>query len=254
MTIDTNGRRGQVVIELADWIAPKTAAQMRTLARARFYDGLDFYRVIENFVAQGGQFDADKPMPEGTADLAAELMIATENLPEVFEAVQVDDFYASETAFMRGFAVGRDDENGPVWLLHCPGVMAMARSDDINSASTEFYFPIGQSPRHLDRNLTIVGRVIDGFEHIQGVKRDTPDGDGIIDEASDRSLILTVRVAADLKNFPVYEVEDTRSDAFLNGVDRRRVRTGPFWHNAPPQIIDACTVTPQVRVTLSDGS
>lgn len=248
MTVDSDGRRGLVAIELASWIAPRTVDQIRALARARFYDGLDFYRVIENFVAQGGDQASRRALPDGVGALTAELEVMTADLPEVFEAVQVDDFFASETAFIRGMPVARDDPDGPVWPVHCAGVVGLARGNDINSGTTEFYIPIGHGPRFLDRNLTIFGRVIDGFEHIQGVKRDSPDGDGIIDDPSGRTLILTVRIAADMTNPPVYEVEDTRSDAFLNAVDANKNRTSAFWHHKPYQIMDVCTVVPKIRI------
>lgn len=249
MTVDTDGRRGQVAIELAPWLAPRSVEQVRTLARARYFDGLDFYRVIENFVAQGGAggTDRDVEMPDGTGTLDAELQLASDELPEVFEAVENEDMFASETGFIKGFAMARDEEEGPVWPVHCPGSFALARGNDINSASTEFYFPIGQAPRHLDGNMTIIGRVIDGFEHIQGVKRDVMGGDGVIDDPAGRSIIVTVRVAADNDYAPRYEVEDTRSDAFLNGVDRRKKRRGPFWHKSPVPLMDVCTMGVRVR-------
>ena len=70
---------------------------------------------------------------------------------------------------MDGFAVARDADLGREWLLHCPGAMAMARDDDPDTGSTEFYIVL-DAQRYLDRNLTVFGRVLSGMEHIQALQ------------------------------------------------------------------------------------
>lgn len=254
MEFDTDGRHGTAAIELTPWIAPLNVAQVKTLTRTGFYDGLDLYRVIENFVAQGGDITEKKEKPAGTGLLKAELEISASDLIHPFYPVQSGDFSAPETGLVHGFAAARGIGD-KVWLVHCPGVMAMARNPDIDTASTEFYFPIGQAPRHLDRNLTIIGRVIAGFEHIAGAKRDRLGGDGIIDDPADRTKIVRAVIASDLPDSerPTYEVQKMGTKAFNERLQSRRNRTGDFWHNKPPVQIDVCTVPVPVREVQKTG-
>src|SRR5690606_39564594 len=161
---------GEVLIELAPAFAPRTVAQFKELVANGFYDGLEFYRVIDGFVAQGGDgsdMAGTAPAvpllpPQFARACAAELL---------FLSVQRLDMFAPETGFIDGFAAARDPEAGRVWLTHCPGIVAMARNNEPDTGSTDFYIVIGQAPRYLDRNLTIFGRVIDGMEVVQRIHR-----------------------------------------------------------------------------------
>ena len=94
---------GQVAIELNPLFAPKTVRQFRNLVQDHFYDGLSFYRVIDGFVAQGGD-GSDL----GELSLAPLIKAEFESeLPEdiAFMPVQKDDLFAPETGFVDGFAV-----------------------------------------------------------------------------------------------------------------------------------------------------
>ena len=152
---------GEVLVELNPAFAPLTVARFKRLVRKGFYDGQSFYRVIDGFVAQGGDgsdmgIANDEPMIPAEFDRAW-----SDNLR--YTTVQSPDLYASETGIVDGFPVGRDREEGRIWLAHCPGAVAMARGVEPASSSTDFYIVIGQAPRYLDRNLTIFGRVVVGW-------------------------------------------------------------------------------------------
>jgi len=148
---------GRVVIELRPDLAPKHVERIKTLARRGFYDGTPFHRVIEGFMAQGGD-----PTGRGTggSDLG--------NLPAEF---------TREARFLRG-------------------TVGMARSNDPNSANSQFFIMFAPAP-HLDGQYTIWGRVIEGMEHVDRIKRGDPNRGGIVPGEPDR--ILRLRVAADLR-------------------------------------------------------
>lgn len=238
MTLDT----GVVIIELNPAFAPATVAQFKRLLTEEFYDGLGFYRVIDGFVAQGG--DASD-----IGEQSAEPMIEAEferrwSDDLRFTPVQNPDLYAPETGFIDGFAVGRDSESNKVWLTHCPGTVAMARGNEPNSSLTDFYIVTGQAPRYLDRNLTIFGRVVFGMEYVQSIKRGPAAKGGIIEDATDQSIMRTVRLAADI---PVAErpqvlVRNSSSTAFAAMLEARRHRVAEFFHHKPPPVLDVCQV------------
>lgn len=231
---------GRVIVELAPDIAPNNVAHLKKLVREDRYKDIRFYRVIENFVAQAG-LQAD---PDDVPTVAAELVQPAKNL-KGYRTVETDDMFAPETGFYKGFAMGHDPETGDTWALHCPGVMAMARGNDKDSAKAEFYFPIGQAPRHLDRNLTVIGRVIGGFEAIQGVARGNRDiGGGVIASKEQQTPILDMHIAADLpleEQTPL-DIINTSHPRFVERVEVMRRRSGPFWHHTPSRTLDICTV------------
>lgn len=242
-------QEGPVIIELNPVFAPKTVEQVQRLVLGRFYDGLGFYRVIDGFVAQGGD-GSDLGELSDVPLIDAEFEIDwRDDLP--FFLVQKPDLFAPETGFIDGFGAGRDPKAGKVWLTHCPGVVAMARNDDRDSSRTDFYIVIGQAPRYLDRNLTIFGRVIHGMETVQRIRRGPPDENGIIESDLGQSRIRTMRLGTEIpeeERRRVY-VMDTSSEGFEDLVEARRVRKHDFFVNKPPRVIDVCQVPVGTRIT-----
>lgn len=146
---------GRVVIEMLPDLAPKHVARIKELAREGFYDGLVFHRVIDGFMAQGGD-------PDGTGTGGS-----GQNLPAEF----------SREPFVRG-------------------IMGMARSQDINSGDSQFYIMLGDAP-HLNGQYTVWGRVVEGMEHVDNIKKGSSRGNGTIDGEPDK--IVRMHVAADAK-------------------------------------------------------
>lgn len=240
---------GEVVIELNPGFAPKTVAQFRRLVRERFYDGLAFYRVIDGFVAQGGDGSdlgelSDVPLIDAEFERGW-----TDDLP--FTAVQKPDLFAPETGFVDGFAAGRDLAGGKTWLLHCPGAVAMARNDGADSSRTDFYIVIGQAPRYLDRNMNVFGRVIHGMEAVQRIRRGPAGDNGIIRDDTQTSRIRGLVLASDIPEGERREayVMDTGSEGFADLLDDRRERKQRFFHHRPPPVLDACQVPMAGRLT-----
>jgi len=236
---------GRVVIELNPLFAPKTVARFRQLIEDDFYRGLSFYRVIEGFVAQAGD-ESDIGEPGSLPGLPAEFQLDRDTeLP--WTPVQRDDLFAPETGFIDGFAAARDDEH--VWLTHCPGVIAMARGNEPDSGSTDFYIVIGQAPRYLDRNLTIFGRVIDGMDAVQSVERGPTANNGIIEDDLSRTRILRAMTgdAVPAAERLDYLVMDTASPGFATLLEQRRDRDHEFFHQKPPRVLDVCQVPVATR-------
>lgn len=241
--------QGLVILELNPAFAPKTVQQFKSLARDRFYDGLSFYRVIDGFVAQGGD-GSDLGKLSNIPLIEAEFEIEwQEEMP--FMPVQSPDLFAPETGFSDGFAVARDPAKNTAWLTHCPGVLAMARNDDPDSSRTDFYIVIGQAPRYLDRNLNVFGRVVYGMDVVQSIFRGPALNNGIVENETEATRIRRLRLFEDVpvenQVFPF--VLDTNSKAFEELLDDRRNRKQKFFHNKPPKVLDVCQVPVTGRTT-----
>jgi peptidylprolyl isomerase len=242
-------RHGVITIELSDEFAPNHAARMRQAARDGFFDELEFYRVIDGFVAQGGRSGQVEAagLPQYPV-LAGEFARPTEGI--VFTAMIDDDLYAPRVGHVNGFPAGQSADGAQAWLLHCPGTMAMARETGPDTGDVEFYIVIGQGPRYLDRNMSVFGRVIDGMDHVQALNRGDPMVDsGVIADPALRDPILSIRVAADLPEAqrPAYEIMRTDGQAFFDLKTARRQRTSEFFFETPPVVIEACHVPARAR-------
>ena len=143
MTLD----HGTVVIRLRPDLAPGHVARMKELAREGFYDGVAFHRVIDGFMAQGGD-------PTGTGAGGS-----GKKLPAEFSAEP-----------------------------HVRGICSMARTQDPNSADSQFFIVFGDAT-FLDRQYTVWGKVISGMEAVDKIKRGEP--------VREPDRIVKMRVAAD---------------------------------------------------------
>ena len=240
---------GLVIIELNPVFAPETIGQLKRLLKDRFYNGLSFYRVIDGFVAQGGD-GSDLGELSNVPLLDAEFEI---DWDEEFNymPVQSPDMFAAETGIIDGFAVARDPSKNTVWLTHCPGIVAMARNDAADSSRTDFYIVIGQAPRYLDRNMNVFGRVVHGMDVVQQIKRGPALDNGIIQDETKSSRITSMYLLSEtpeedrLKVF----VMDTNSKGFKKLLKNRRNRKQKFFHQKPPKVLDVCQVPVPGRIT-----
>ena len=243
---------GNVVIELAPQFSPNHVAQFSILLKQSFYDDTKFYRVIDGFVAQAGPKDgSDKDKSVSLLAMEGEFSI-DENW--TFTPVQNHDFFAKSTGFKGGFALASDNAES-AWLTHCPGTLAMARNNEADSASSHFYFVIGQAPRYLDKIMTIFGRVVYGMEHIQAIKRTSVvEGEYAVD-SREHTPIVSMKLMADVpvNERIIVEVENTESTAFAERLVKRRARENEFFYQKPPQVLDVCQVPVRSRL-IKTGS
>ncbi|GAB5518401.1 MAG: peptidylprolyl isomerase [Rhodothermales bacterium] len=240
---------GDVVIELAPRFAPKHAENIKAMVQQGFFDDGAVIRSQDNYVAQW----ATRSLPEDaeppallTTSLDAEIEVAAANQP--FMALPDADVYAPEAGFVDGFAAGRDADTDVMWMAHCYGVVGVARSTDLNSGNgSQLYMVTGHAPRHLDRNITVVGRVVEGAEHLSTLPRGT--GRLGFYETSEERTSITARVGSDVPEEERLQLEIMRtdSDAFREHIMARRSRTEAFFVR-PADRIDVCNVPVPTRL------
>jgi peptidylprolyl isomerase len=244
---------GTVVIELAPFMAPKHVSQFKALIAEGFYDGLDFYRVIDGFVAQAGDLSEDKPSKNKTL-LLAEFSRPTPSASD-FMLVQSPDFIAPQTGYLHGFAAGRDPQTKQEWLLHCPGAVAFARDIGADSASTEFYIVIGQATRHLDRNMSTIGRVIYGMPTVQALQRaNINNASGVIEDETKRSKILWAKLAKDInpqKRLHV-QIQQQTSEQVAQRLASAKTLDNEFFHFKGNGYLDVCYYQLKTRFAGED--
>ena len=251
MLIDV--KYGRIAIELFPEFAPEHVKRMRALARAHFYDGLSFYRVIDGFVAQGGFGEGDDKKLKEWPALKAEFDHDERGLE--FTPLNSPDLYAPEVGHTHGFPSARDVKDGKLWLVHCPGIVAIARDNNPDSGGTEFYIVIGQAPRRLDRNLTVFGHVLEGMQYVQKLNRGDPNVEsGVIQDESQRDAILKVQIASDMprRERPSFQVMRTDGPAFTTKKEERRNAVSEFWLHQPPKVLEICSVAIPMRRTPED--
>lgn len=236
---------GRVIIELAPQVAPAHVANIKTLARAHYFDGLAIVRVQDNYVVQWDDADKKRPIPAGVGMVAPEFTAA--NTAGHFDPLAEHDVYASEVGFLDGFPAGRDRRPGIVWLAHCYGMVGVGRDDPPESDGTEMYAVIGNAPRQLDRNVTLVGRVLQGMELLSSLPRGSGDM-GFYAQGEKPVPIVSMSIAGDLpaaERTPI-EVLRTESATFRTLLDQRRNRH-EAWFKFNPGHIDLCNVPLPVR-------
>jgi peptidylprolyl isomerase len=243
---------GRVIIELAPAFAPEHVANIRTLAREGFWNGTSIYRSQDNFVVQFGDADGDdaakaKPLGSAKKHLPAEFHRAARGL--AFERLPDADGWAREVGFVEGFPVARDPAAGTAWLAHCYGVVGAGRSNAPDSSiGAELYVVIGQSPRQLDDNLSVVGRVLQGMELLSTVRRGPPPL-GFYEDPAERTPIPAVRLASEVPAAERTRLQVLRTDSrtFRDATEARRNRIDDFYKR-PAGHIDLCNVPIPVRV------
>lgn len=242
---------GRVVIELAPQFAPRHVANIQVLARQRYWDGLAIVRVQENYVVQWGDPDAGagghgRSLGEASASLPAEFVRPAAGLP--FTRLPDGDVYAPQVGWVHGFPAARSSASGEAWLAHCHGMVGAGRDNGADSSNgSELYVVSGHSPRHLDRNITVVGRVLDGIEVLTSLPRGT-GAMGFHGTPEQRVPIESVRLASDLPEAEriALQVLRTDTDTFRELVEARRNRREP-WFIEPTGVVELCNVPLPVR-------
>jgi peptidylprolyl isomerase len=238
---------GRVVIELAPAFAPAHVANIRMLARQGYFDGLPIIRSQENYVVQWGDPDGKRDLGKARATLPPEFTVPlTASLP--FTRLPDVDGYAPEVGFSGGFPAGRDPKTGQAWLAHCYSMVGAGRGNVVDSGSgAELYVVIGHAPRHLDRNIALVGRVVQGMELLSTLPRGTGPL-GFYEKPEQYVPIRSVRLAADVPAAERSRLEVIRTDTptFAALVESRRNRRDD-WYKVPAGHVELCNVPIVVR-------
>ena len=249
---------GRVVIELSAAYAPAHAANVRTLVREGYFDGLTILRSQDNYVVQWGDPESENPAPgkaramkQGKKSLAPEYTRAMDN-KLAFTRLPDSDGYAPEVGFSNGFPVGRNPNSKQTWLTHCYGMVGAGRDNDDNSGSgAELYAITGHAPRQLDRNITLLGRVVQGMPLLSVMPRGT-GALGFYEKAEERIPIKSIRIAADVPAAERTNLEVIRTDTrlFSTLVEALRNRGGT-WFKVPAGHVELCNVPIAVRTVVA---
>jgi len=238
---------GRVVVQLAPAFAPVHVANIQALARGNYWDGATVYRVQDNYVAQWGRNDSDKPWPAGvTPKPPAEYTRALKGLE--IKPLGFADPYAPGAGFVDGWPVAYSRKGGWADLVHCYGSVGVGRdmSPDTGTGG-ELYAAIGHAPRHLDRNIALVGRVIDGIDKLSSLPRGT-EALGFYKDKAQYVPIAAVSLASQTPGGerPSYEYLDTGSASFAQYLHLRANRHDDFYIR-PAGGVDLCNVNVPVR-------
>jgi len=236
---------GRVVIELSRHYAPAHVAAIKQLATAHYWDGLAITRLQDNFVAQWGDPDNTRALPK-IAKMPPEFSrSAGKDLS--FTVLPDSDGWAKQVGFTDSMAAARSDSQ--TWLAHCYGAIGVGRDEAPDSGvGNELYVVIGQSPRQLDRNVAVVGKVWRGMELLASLPRGTGDGLGMYEKPEQRVPIKSIRLASEVPEAERTNLEVLRDDraVFARFVEARRNRRDG-WYIAPAGHIDVCNVSVPVR-------
>lgn len=216
----------EVLIELRPDIAPKHVEQVKKITRDTNYDKLPFHRVIDDFMAQGGEVYAiyqiypRYPMLKGEFTWQRD---PSKQKVQWFGATAEGD----RLGYLDGFLVqGQPDEAALIldpprvktWALHCAGVTSMARTNDPDSADTQFF--LMRQPRvgpdGLDAKYTVWGRALTGLDVIRGIKAGPAETDGRFASPTQADKLNKAMVVADIpeKKRPTVYVRRTDGPEF----------------------------------------
>ena len=236
---------GRVLIELAPYFAPQTRANIRTLLKEGFFNGISINRVQDNYVVQWGDATEKKSLGSARSTIPAEFTLPLKAVP--FVAIRDADGYAPRAGFVDGFPAAANPKTGKVWLTHCYASLGVGRGATLDSGSgAELYVVIGHAPRHLDLNVAVIGRVIQGIDKLSSLPRGTGPL-GFYEKDSER-VPVTMRLASDFAPDQQPKLERLRTDTalFQQLVAVRRNRKDD-WFQAPANYVDLCNVPLPVR-------
>jgi len=225
LVMDVSGK--QVVIELAPRFAPRHVDNIRRLARNGYYSRSAIVRVQDNYVTQWADPNDEDParalpLGDARAELPAEFAISLRGL--AIDRLKDPDGWAPVTGWLDGMPVAADPAIDKAWIAHCYGVIGSARGNaPDNSNATSLYAIIGQSPRRLDRNITVVGRVVQGMDALSALPRG-PAPMGFYEQPAQRIALGRVQLMADMApaERPALEVLRTETATWTALVEATR--------------------------------
>jgi len=229
IVVETN--KGRIIAELDPIAAPNHVERVRGLVKSGFYDGLTFFRVISDFMAQTGD---PKNTGEGGSDLpnlTAEFTFRRGMDQPLGAGFKVGSGELGWIGAMpvssqnSALAVMTADRKVASWGNFCSGVLGMARAGDPNSANSQFFF-MRQPNASLDKTYTAFGRVLSGLDVVRSIKAGEP-----VPDPQDK--MISVKMLADLPadKRPSIQVMDTRGAAFKALVTKRQAEMGPSFTN-----------------------
>ncbi len=246
MVVMTLADGTQVVYQLAAKFAPVHVANIRQLVRSGYFDGAIILRVQDDYVVQWGRPDDDKTVAQGIEKHPpAEYEFPAKGAG--FKALPWPDAYALHTGHIDSWPAATDGKSD--WLVHCYGMIGVARDVAPDTGdSTQLYTVIGHAPRHLDRNLAVVGRIIKGMDTLAARPRGTEELGFYKAGAPEATKIVSAKMASDLPvaDRPAFQVLDSDTPTFSTWLQAKANRTGAFFVR-PAGALDLCNALPAIR-------
>lgn len=240
--------KGRVVIELAPEFAPKNVANIKALVKEGYFDGLAMIRSHDNYVAQWGDPGEKREFKNATKKVEGEFTVKYKKDAQFTRLPDIDG-YAPQVGHVNSFAAARDPKAQSTWLTHCYGAIGVARGNETDSGNgSSLYAVTGHAPRNLDRNITVVGRVMHGIELLSSLPRGT-GALGFYEKPEERTPIKSVRIVSDVPEAERIKLEVFRTDTanFKALVEAQRNRGGD-WYKFAANHIELCNVPIPVRV------
>jgi peptidylprolyl isomerase len=193
LVVDTT--KGRILVEMVPEVAPQSVARIKELAHEHFYDGLTWHRVVDGFMAQGGDPKGDGSGGSSKPDVPGEFNFRRGSTTPY---VKTSGDAGLEEGFVKSVPVrGQTSDlaaitaDGKVsgWGVWCPAVAGMARSNDPNSANSQFFL-MRAFNNGLERKYTAWGRVLVGEDVVKALKPGEP--------VENPDKMTSVRVASDL--------------------------------------------------------
>ena len=232
---------GDVWIELAPQFAPAHVENIKQLIQDNYFDGLHVIRSQENYVAQWGDGEqlSSKQKSLGTAkkEIKVEFFRSLEDVN--FVPINSRDAYADTVGFVEGFPAASDGKR--VWLTHCYGMVGVSRGlGDSSGNGSGLYVVTGHAPRHLDRNVTLVGRVLSGMPVFSTLARGTGPL-GFYENADEWVPIHSVSLGHKTQKKLGLSVMNTAGEAFAEHVKKRTTRSEEWFLESTGKI-ELCNV------------
>ena len=228
---------GTLAIELAPDFAPQHVDAIRSLVSSGRFDGGAIVRVQDNYVVQWAAKPGPKaePLPAEYERPAKGLAITPLGSPDAY----------ADAGFVDGWPVAQDSTTGTAWLAHCYGMVGVGRDNPPDTGDgSELYAVIGHGPRHLDRNIALVGRIVSGIEPHAALPRGS-ETMGFYKGPAQQAVIKRTRMASAIPDAPRFEVMKTGSVSFADYKTARANRSGFFVR--PAGASDLCNVVVPVR-------
>lgn len=239
---------GEVIFELAADFAPNHIENLKVLINHKYFDGLAIIRSQDNYVAQWGDPNVETNQAKSPGKAKKELAPEFYRTLAGLESDYIDsrDAYADRVGFTKGFTFGSDDpsdQNSRAWLTHCYGALGVGRGMAANSGNSgELYVVTGHAPRHLDRNVTLIGRAISGMAKLSSLPRGSGPL-GFYATPEEATVIKSIRLGSQLLKEQQSKLEIMRTDTatFSDYVKSRTTRLDG-WFLDPTGKIGICNV------------
>ena len=191
--------KGDIFIEIAPDVSPAHAAQIRLILREHLYDGTVFHRVINGFMAQGGDISKIRGADPGLPSLKGEFTFRRDPAATPIRALEDSEepngvyagFHNGFPFFSKSIAQAdySTDRRVESWMPHCAGVTSMARTNDPDSAVDQFFLMRDEGD-FLNRNYTPWGRIIKGLDIVRALNVGEPP--------AQPDVLVKARLASDI--------------------------------------------------------